>query len=103
MQDPAFIRKTDIEHLVYLGDFHHLGRLAINSGEVSQDGEWEAWNLSWRLPGANRYRSFAELMQALYIEHSVPTADTTGPYDSAVINTSCARHLKTAANRQTED
>lgn len=102
-QDPVFIRRASFDHLVYLGDFHNLGRLALNSNEISRDGEWEAWNLSWRLPGALRYRSFAELMQSLYIEHSVITVKTTGHYDPELVNATCAAHLKTAANWRPSD
>lgn len=30
---------------------------------IFDDGEWEAWHFGSKLPGANRYRSFYELMQ----------------------------------------
>ncbi len=30
---------------------------------VSETGEWEAWHFGNKLPGANRYRSFYELME----------------------------------------
>jgi hypothetical protein len=31
---------------------------------VFADGEWEAWFFANWLPGASRYRSFAEMMEA---------------------------------------
>ncbi len=36
----------------------------LNPQVVNKDGEWEAWLFAHWLPGANRYRSFWELMQA---------------------------------------
>ena len=30
---------------------------------VFENGEWEAWHMGSKLPGANRYRSFYELME----------------------------------------
>ena len=30
---------------------------------INLEGEWEAWHFGNKLPGANRYRSFYELMQ----------------------------------------
>lgn len=44
------------EHAVYL----------LNPEVMTSDGEWEAWLLASWLPGAHRYRSFWELMQAEY-------------------------------------
>lgn len=39
----------------------------LNPEVVTEDGEWEAWFLADWLPGADRYPSFQELMQAEYI------------------------------------
>lgn len=36
----------------------------LNPKVVGPDGEWEAWFFASWLPGANRYRSFYEMMQA---------------------------------------
>lgn len=38
-------------------------RLLLNRAVVFSNGEWEAWHLSPRLPGAVRVRSFAEMME----------------------------------------
>ena len=38
----------------------------LNPKVVTPDGEWEAWFFANWLPGAARYRSFVELMQAEY-------------------------------------
>lgn len=50
----------------YWGD---AGFLALNPVQ-QQDGEWEAWHFANWLPGAVRYRSFAELMQHSYDEYT---------------------------------
>lgn len=36
----------------------------LNPKVISGDGEWEAWFFASWLPGANRYRSFYEMMQS---------------------------------------
>jgi SMI1 / KNR4 family (SUKH-1) len=38
----------------------------LNPQVISADGEWEAWFFCDWLPGADRYRSFQEMMQAEY-------------------------------------
>ena len=93
-QDPVFFRRADLDYLLYVADFHHLGRLLVNTNEQTMDGEWEAWNLSWRLPGAVRYPSFADMIQALYVEHAVPDAATVGPYSEETLRNSCAGHVR---------
>ncbi len=40
----------------------------LNPQVISKDGEWEAWFFAAWLPGAHRYRSFRELMEAQYNE-----------------------------------
>ena len=81
----TFRRLTDEEYLVY-GEGQHvfpirgkylqtsleisdLGDSAIyllNPQIITQEGEWEAWMFATWLPGARRYRSFWDLMQAEY-------------------------------------
>ena len=41
----------------------------LNPTIVTSDGEWEAWFYASWLPGAERYRSFYELMQGQYREY----------------------------------
>jgi hypothetical protein len=41
--------------------------ILLNPRVISEDGEWEAWELSPRLPGAHRFRSFTRLMEWLYV------------------------------------
>jgi len=38
----------------------------LNPKIVTEDGEWEAWLFANWIPGAIRYRSFWDLMQAEY-------------------------------------
>jgi hypothetical protein len=40
------------------------GVCLLNSKVVFPDGEWEAWFFAHWIPGAHRYRSFWDLMQA---------------------------------------
>jgi hypothetical protein len=65
-QDPVFIRcdylktalqiSTDGDGYVYL----------LNPRVVDENGEWEAWDFGNTTPGAYRYRSFWDMMQAIY-------------------------------------
>jgi hypothetical protein len=38
----------------------------LNPQVVNENGEWEAWDFGHKLPGANRYRSFLEMMQFVF-------------------------------------
>lgn len=67
---------TQAEHTLrveYLQSCLHISNtsedgvdLLLNPKVISPNGEWEAWLLAHWLPGAKRYRSFWELMQAEY-------------------------------------
>lgn len=46
-----------------ISDWGDAGFLALNPA-VQHNGEWEAWHFANWMPGARRYRSFAELMEA---------------------------------------
>lgn len=50
----ALAISAEIDTAVYL----------LNPQVVMEDGEWEAWFLGHKLPGADRYKSFREMMQA---------------------------------------
>ena len=65
----AFARKThrmafgrDLE----ISDESDSAIYLLNPEVVTAEGEWEAWLFANWLPGASRYRSFAELMEAEY-------------------------------------
>lgn len=58
--------KFDPKHLAQCLSISDIGDEAVillNPMVVWQDGEWEAWLFANWIPGATRYRSFAELMQ----------------------------------------
>jgi hypothetical protein len=38
----------------------------LNPKVIDENGEWEAWEFGNKIPGAYRYRSFWEMMQATY-------------------------------------
>jgi hypothetical protein len=42
----------------------------LNPQVISKDGEWEAWFFANWIPGAHRYRSFREMMEAEYAQFS---------------------------------
>lgn len=67
-QDPTELR---VEYLQSALEISAIGDAAIyllNPEVVTPEGEWEAWLFASWLPGANRYRSFWELMQAEHAE-----------------------------------
>ncbi|WP_071515355.1 SMI1/KNR4 family protein [Geitlerinema sp. PCC 9228] len=66
VQDCSQIR---VEYLQTALEISSRGESAIyllNPRIVTAEGEWEAWFFSDLLPGADRYRSFREMMQAEY-------------------------------------
>lgn len=76
---------TDEEYFIYDADQNYLAvrveylqtALEISAGGdaaicllnpriITKDGEWEAWYFDNKLPGAMRFRSFCDLMEAQY-------------------------------------
>jgi hypothetical protein len=53
----------------------------LNPEVVTPEGEWEAWYLASWLPGAERFRSFWEMMQAQYEQFlaAVPAPEEVDP------------------------
>ena len=72
-QDPARFRVEYLESALEISDTGDSAIYLLNPKVVTPDGEWEAWLFANWLPGAIRYRSFAELMEAEY--HSFHTQD----------------------------
>jgi hypothetical protein len=66
-QNPGLIRYEYIRTALEISDVGDTAIYLLNPQVVAPDGEWEAWFLASWLPGANRYRSFWELMQAEYL------------------------------------
>ena len=67
-QAPALFRHEYLRSLLEISDYDEQedGIYLLNPRIVSNQGEWEAWYLSSNLPGAVRYPSFWEMMQAAY-------------------------------------
>jgi hypothetical protein len=65
-QDPAFFRTEYLTTALEISDVGDSAILLLNPQVVTPEGEWEAWFFANWLPGAARYRSFWDLMQAEY-------------------------------------
>lgn len=95
-QDPAQFRDEHLDYLVKIGEFRGGAVVLLNPKEVTSDGEYEVWFIAPYIAGADRYRSFAELMQFRMLadlygsRNTVPLSEKTS---------SCARFLTTAANQ----
>jgi hypothetical protein len=63
-QDPVRFRPRYLRTALEISDTGDSAILLLNPEVVTADGEWEAWFFANWLPGANRYRSFRELMEA---------------------------------------
>ncbi len=62
-QDPISFRQEYLKTALAISDLFWEGaQLLLNPKISSSEGEWEAWYLDSKLPGAYRYRSFWELM-----------------------------------------
>jgi hypothetical protein len=65
-QDSVHFRMEYLESALEISDVGDSAIYLLNPKVVTPDGEWEAWFFANWLPGAARYRSFLELMQAEY-------------------------------------
>jgi hypothetical protein len=63
-QDPARIRPEYLQTALEISAVGDSALYLLNPTVVSDDGEWEAWHFANWLPGANRFRSFWEMMIA---------------------------------------
>jgi SMI1 / KNR4 family (SUKH-1) len=73
-QDSVRFRVEYLESALEVSEIGDSAIFLLNPQVVTPDGEWEAWFFGNWLPGASRYRSFAELMEAEY--HSFHERDT---------------------------
>lgn len=65
-QDPVDFRSHYLPRCIVLSNTWDDGSvLLLNTAITTYPSEVEAWELDHRLPGANRYRSFSELMEAI--------------------------------------
>lgn len=68
-QDPVRFRSGHLRYSLTLSSTtDDAPAYLLNSARQTAGDELEVWDLDFRLPGAYRYRSFAELMEVLYQE-----------------------------------
>lgn len=65
-QDTTLLRNEYLQTAIEIGGNSEQGLVLLNPKVIFEDGEWEAWYFASWLPGAQRYRSFRELMQDRY-------------------------------------
>jgi hypothetical protein len=64
-QSAGALRSGHMRQCLMISHWGDAGFLALNPAQ-QHEGEWEAWHFANWMPGARRYRSFAELMQDSY-------------------------------------
>jgi hypothetical protein len=67
-QDPAHLRVEYLPSAIEIGSSGGEDFLLLNPEIVAADGEWETMFLASWLPGAQRYRSFADAMQGMHAD-----------------------------------
>jgi hypothetical protein len=65
-QDCSKIRLEYLNSAMEISDKGESAVYLLNPEVIFENGEWEAWFFGDWLPGADRYRSFQELMEAEY-------------------------------------
>lgn len=65
-QDCSNLRVEYLQTALEISDIGDSAIYLLNPQIITADGEWEAWFFCDWLPGADRYRSFREMMQAEY-------------------------------------
>jgi hypothetical protein len=63
-QYSAYFRTEYLQTALEISDEGDSAIYLLNPGIVTPEGEWEAWRFANWLPGAQRYRSFQEMMLA---------------------------------------
>ena len=63
-QDPVRFRVEYLQSALEISDEGDSAIYLLNPKVMTPEGEWEAWFFANWLPGARRYRSFWDLMQA---------------------------------------
>jgi hypothetical protein len=98
VQDSALFNAEALQHMIKVGDFAQGGVLLLNPREITADGEMEAWSLDFRT-FANRFRSFAELMQDLaYLDADPDNTESALVVPNAYERCPCVKLLRTAAS-----
>lgn len=68
-QDPVFFRTGHLRYCLTLSSTEDdASTYLLNTARRDSGGELEAWDVNFRLPGAYRFRSFAELMEVVFQE-----------------------------------
>ena len=67
-QDCCVFREEYLQTALEISDVGDVAIYLLNPRIVTPEGEWEAWFFANWNPGATRYRSFQEMMQAKYQE-----------------------------------
>lgn len=94
-QDSLAFRTRYFPGLIVVGSLSGGTVILLNPGEVSRDGEMEAWYLSFK-SFLERYRSFAELMQVLAYEDMLN--GSVGVYSKENLSKApCLQHIRSAA------
>ncbi|HEY9606625.1 MAG TPA: SMI1/KNR4 family protein [Allocoleopsis sp.] len=65
-QDCSKLRVEYLQTALEISDTGDSAIYLLNPQVMTEDGEWEAWFFGDWLPGADRYQSFREMMQAEY-------------------------------------
>ena len=65
-QDCSKLRLEYLRTALEISDRGESAIYLLNPQVITEDGEWEAWFFCDWLPGADRYRSFHEMMQTEY-------------------------------------
>jgi uncharacterized protein YeaO (DUF488 family) len=65
-QDCSKLRVEYLQTALEISDLGDSAIYLLNPQVITEEGEWEAWFFGNWLPGADRYRSFREMMQAEY-------------------------------------
>lgn len=92
-QDVISYRREYLSDVIVISSFTDSAIYLLNPSVVNEDGEWEAWFLSYGLPGVLRFPSFAHLMRyAAYKSTKQPEYDYI--YEDELLENSCAKYLK---------
>lgn len=66
-QDSLTLRDEYVATAYAISELIDAAIYLLNPMVITPDGEWEAWYFGYKLPGAYRYRSFQEIMEAEYL------------------------------------
>ena len=63
--DPATMPSEELGGTLVISTTGDMRLLLLNPARIKPDGEWEAWDFASWYPGAYRYPSFSDLINAL--------------------------------------